>query len=375
MAECIFCGHKFKGDKCDLCGTEYTWHQLLYAKERKEQQALADAGDVKASLRMGQYLHNQQDYNGCMSYLLTAANAGEGDAQSLLGQIYYHGLGTTPNKGESIMWHKMAAENGSGDSMFDMGLFYATGEGVDKDEKTAIYYFKKGAAIGHAKSLSSLGKMYYQGLGVEENKEMAIIYFKMAAEAGDEDSGGFLGWLQSKGELPEISESGEQKVKEELGMVDVQETHDTVPMMKTTTPPSHEPTFEETKQKAHEGEPWAQYYLGTSYCHGIGMKENKREGVKWIKLAAEQGFPEAQTYLGCCCLNGDGTRKDKHAAISWFKKAADQGDPSGQYNLAMCYGRGDGVNANFEMAVQWLHVAASQGHQGAIQILNTIEQG
>ena len=206
MAECIFCGHKFKGDKCDLCGTGYTWHQLLNAKERKEQQALADAGDVKASLRIGQYLHNQQDYKGCMPYLWTAANAGEGEAQSLLGQIYYHGLGTTPNIGESIMWHKMAAENGNGDSMFDMGLFYATGEGVDKDNQIAISFFKKGAAIGHAKSLSSLGKMYYQGQGVEENKEIAIIYFKMAAEAGDEDSGGFLGWLQSKGELPEIDE-------------------------------------------------------------------------------------------------------------------------------------------------------------------------
>ena len=83
MAECIFCGHKFKGDMCDLCGTGYTWHQLLNAKERKEQQVLADAGDVKASLRIGQYLHNQQDYQGCMPYLWTAANAGEGEAQSL----------------------------------------------------------------------------------------------------------------------------------------------------------------------------------------------------------------------------------------------------------------------------------------------------
>ena len=222
MAECIFCGHKFKGDMCDLCGTGYTWHQLSNAKERKEQQALADAGDVKASLRMGQYLHNQQDYKGCMPYLWTAANAGEGEAQSLLGQIYYHGLGTTPNIGESIMWHKIAAENGSGDSMFDMGLFYATGEGVDKDNQIAISFFKKGAAIGHAKSLSSLGKMYYQGQGVEENKEMAIIYFKMAAEAGDEDSGGFLGWLQSKGELPEIDEICELNVKAELGISEAQ---------------------------------------------------------------------------------------------------------------------------------------------------------
>lgn len=92
-------------------------------------------------------------------------------------------------------------------------------------------------------------------------------------------------------------------------------------------------------------------------------------------MSAEQGFSNAQVYMGCSCLLGDGIRKDKHTAISWFKKAADQGDPSGQYNLAMCYGRGDGVNANFEMAVQWLHIAAAQGHQGAIQTLNSIEQG
>lgn len=181
----------------------------------------------------------------------------------------------------------------------------------------------------------------------------------MAAEAGDEDSGGFLGWLQSKGELPEISESMEQMVKEELGVVYMQETHDAVLMKNASTPPSLEPTFEETMQKAHEGEPWAQFYLGASYCHGIGVKENKREGIKWIKLAAEQGFPEAQTYLGCCCLNGDGTKKDKHAAIIWFKRAADQVNLGGQYNLAMCYGRGDGVNANFEMAVEWLRIAAA----------------
>ena len=39
---------------------------------------MADQGDVKASLRIGQYLHNQRDFLGCLSYLYTAANAGEG---------------------------------------------------------------------------------------------------------------------------------------------------------------------------------------------------------------------------------------------------------------------------------------------------------
>lgn len=44
MAECLFCSHKFKGDVCDLCGTPYSWMNLHYAKERREQQALADKG-------------------------------------------------------------------------------------------------------------------------------------------------------------------------------------------------------------------------------------------------------------------------------------------------------------------------------------------
>lgn len=58
MAECLFCGHKFKGEVCDICGTPYNWIYLQYAKERKEQKALAEQGDIKAALRMGQYLYH-----------------------------------------------------------------------------------------------------------------------------------------------------------------------------------------------------------------------------------------------------------------------------------------------------------------------------
>lgn len=422
MAECFFCGHKFKGDKCDLCGTEYTWHQLLHAKERKEQQALADAGDVKAALRMGQYLHNQSKYCECLPYLQMAADADEADAQALLGQMYYCGQGVAQDIEESIKWHAMAARNGNGNSMFDMGLFYATGEGVSQDDKIAVSYFEKGAAIGNAKSLSALGKCYSTGRGVDVDKNAGILLFRMAAEAGDYDCAGFLEYLKKKGELPEIDDAEEQRIKAKLGFSEPQVTIELLEIdsdekpeasPKETEHPSEQQdaTVEELMPKAIDGDPIAQYNLGICYyngnsviqnveeavkwfkksadqgnpyaqfnlgiCYhdGQGVKENKREALKWIKMSAEQGLSNAQSYLGCCCLNGDGIKKDKHAAISWFKKAADQGDPNGQFNLAMCYGRGDGVYPDSNKGLEWLRLAAIQGHQGAIQMLNAVEQG
>ena len=99
MAICKFCGHNFQGEKCDICGTELDWTYLKNNSQiRQEQKALADKGDIKASLRMGQYLHDKGDLKKCLPYLYNAAESGDGDAASLLGQIYYYGgINETPN--------------------------------------------------------------------------------------------------------------------------------------------------------------------------------------------------------------------------------------------------------------------------------------
>ena len=225
MAECLFCGHKFKGDVCDICGTPYNWIYLQYAKERKEQKALAEQGDIKAALRMGQYLFDKRDYAGCIPYLLTAANGGEDEAEALMGQIYYNGLGVVQDLSESIKWHSAAAEHGNADSQFDMGLFYSLGEGVEKDEKKGVEYFKKAAMQEHPKALSSLGKCYYTGIGVTMDKFTAINYFILAAKHGDEDTKVFLEYLQTEGEFPSFEERlNALKIKAEGGNAESQTT-------------------------------------------------------------------------------------------------------------------------------------------------------
>ena len=63
------------------------------------------------------------------------------------------------------------------------------------------------------------------------------------------------------------------------------------------------------------------------------MKEDKAEGVKWLKKAAEQGDLDAQFLLGVCYSGMDGIKEDKAEARKWLRAAADQGCEEAQEAL------------------------------------------
>lgn len=392
MVKCLTCGHKFEGEECDLCGTKYSWHNLKYAKDRKEHQALADAGDVKASLRMGQYLHDQQDYKGCMPYLLTTANAGEADAQSLLGQIYYYdliaenprrgfcGFGSTPNIAESLKWHRMAADNGNCDSLYDMGLFYLQGEGVKKDAKTAVEYFKKAAAKWHPKSLSALGKCYLEGIGVEKDVDTAIRMHKKSAEASGYDVKSYMSWLVTSGELPISMNINKimQIAAEEDDTLSEYVENDFFNDMKgeknkdlQDTSMIEDDSYEELDLEnmgvedliplANSGNSDAQYNIGSCYYFGDEVAQDYLEAVKWLRMSAEQGNPFAQHLLGVCYHNGQGVKENKREAIKLYKMAAEQSYSYAQVYLGLCYLNGDGTKQDKHAAISWFKKAADLG--------------
>ena len=49
------------------------------------------------------------------------------------------------------------------------------------------------------------------------------------------------------------------------------------------------PEVKELIEKALEGDPDAQLFLGQLYQEGNGVKQNNTEAIKWLKLSAEQG--------------------------------------------------------------------------------------
>ena len=47
--------------------------------------------------------------------------------------------------------------------------------------------------------------------------------------------------------------------------------------------------IKELIEKALEGDPDSQLFLGQLYQEGNGVKQNNAEAIKWLKLSAEQG--------------------------------------------------------------------------------------
>ena len=84
----------------------------------------------------------------------------------------------------------------------------------------------------------------------------------------------------------------------------------------------------ELKPLAEQGNPEAQFNLGSLYYQGWGVPQDYREAAQWMRRAAEQGYLFAQTTLGSLYAAGlhRVIEKDDSQALMWFILAASQGD-------------------------------------------------
>lgn len=113
---------------------------------------------------------------------------------------------------------------------------------------------------------------------------------------------------------------------------------------------------------AREGEPSAQFLLGSMYARGEGVPQDDALAVKWWRMSAEQGLARAQSQLGVWLLDGTGVPVDQVEAQKWLRKAAEQGLAVAQVNLGLMYLNGlGGLPKNDREAVGWFRKAAEQG--------------
>ena len=71
--------------------------------------------------------------------------------------------------------------------------------------------------------------------------------------------------------------------------------------------------------------PYAQYYLGSMYANGQGLKQDFKEAAKWYERAAKQGIPQAQFRLGEIYMSGRGVPMDLERSYAWFAVASHLG--------------------------------------------------
>ena len=125
----------------------------------------------------------EQDMDAAIQAFQEAASLGNGDAQYLLGQIYFQGIGTASDLPKAAEYFQKACGNGNVKAFKIYGkmLFLGDGEKQNYDE-SASYFFS--IASEDAEASYILGIMANLGMGVPRNADMAKQYIAMAVEMG-----------------------------------------------------------------------------------------------------------------------------------------------------------------------------------------------
>jgi len=119
--------------------------------------------------------------------------------------------------------------------------------------------------------------------------------------------------------------------------------------------------FQWLERAALQGQPVAEYRLGTLYERGQGVTASAVLAVKWYLAAANQGNRKAMHNLAVAYAEGSAGAKDTAEAARWFAQAAALGLSDSQFNLAVLYERGDGVPQSLTDSYKWYSIAAAGG--------------
>ena len=85
--------------------------------------------------------------------------------------MYYKGEGVPQDYKEAVKWWRKAAEQGDAEAQSNLGEMYYKGEGVPQDYKEAIKWFRKAAEQGHTWAQYNLTKLEAKNEAIIKNIE------------------------------------------------------------------------------------------------------------------------------------------------------------------------------------------------------------
>ncbi|MDM8565666.1 CHAT domain-containing protein [Candidatus Halobeggiatoa sp. HSG11] len=160
-----------------------------------------------------------QNYGGAVELYEKAANEGNPDALTNLGNMYEKGLGVDKNEVEAAkLYERAATDHNHSIASLKLGKLYDDGRGVEKDISKARYFFQRAAdfhnlsadntkdfieqllelAKHDANAQYELGLLYEQGLIVAKDEKEAMKWFRKAAKQGHEKAKKFIKILNSE---------------------------------------------------------------------------------------------------------------------------------------------------------------------------------
>jgi uncharacterized protein len=125
---------------CLLPGQVRQLGKTTYLTQRRPTRTTA----ADCRIRGGEYVaYDRADAKSALHVWLPAAEAGDPEAQTNVGEIYERGIGTEPNYDAAVIWYKKAADQGYARAQFNLGTLYEQGLGVPADKLAALNLYRQ----------------------------------------------------------------------------------------------------------------------------------------------------------------------------------------------------------------------------------------
>jgi uncharacterized protein len=230
--------------------------------------------------------------------ILRRAEAGDAEAQVLVGLALDRGKGVAKDRAKAVEWFRKAAEAGHPVGQNALASAYATGDGLPQDYPQALEWYGKAAAQGYSSAQANLGFACYGGQGVAQDRAQAAAWFRRAADQGHPGAQRALGVMYANGQ---------------------------------GVPRDDAQAVAWYRKAAEQGDDTAQVDLALAYENGNGVRKDKDEAEKWFKKASDQGNPIGSFEYGFLYLEKPGPGRTDPVAtlvgIKSLKLSAEQGYP------------------------------------------------
>jgi GAF domain-containing protein len=121
-----------------------------------------------------------------------------------------------------------------------------------------------------------------------------------------------------------------------VGRITTPRSQPPAPASQTSTPPPAVqgfPSLDQIRQRADQGDPSAQFTLGTRYATGEDVPQDYSIAARWFQKAAEQGLVIAQDTLGNYYWAGRGVPKNITQAYYWSVLARRGGNQASELRI------------------------------------------
>jgi TPR repeat protein len=204
------------------------------------------------------------DYKTAFTILKPLADAGNAQAQKMMGIMYDYGHGVAPDPAQALQWYIRSAEQGQTAVQYQVGAKYFKGENIAQDYTEAARWWAMAADGGQVDAQFNLGLMYFRGLGVTPDDARAAELFRRAADQGHAHAQYSLAVMYAFAR-------GVDK--------------------------DYDAALQWFMKSADQGVAQAQYNLGIFHENGYAVEANLERARDWYTRAADQGLEEARAKL------------------------------------------------------------------------------